>query len=342
MKPLLLLFLLTPLLFLNEATAQNASGGVRTFKDILKDVPAKEILKLWGPKRVETAMAISLQINAREVGKVGTYRGKVSKIDPYSYPNENLIGWRLAVVDDFKRGGDTLAVFSWVMVHTDPHGMIPKIRVGDEVTVTGKVNRAELTATDVPRLNVDLIVPEMNDGKGIVAKSIVEKPIARSGVPVPASLPAVPGTAPKPMAEPVKDYALDRIMDALPEETRAKLTTVPLSADSIPAINSTLAALAVKKPFKLTFVVDSAGVVPGQPQNYRLRAANGLLSGKYAAIPQQWVHLYLPSEKATEVAKVSIGDTLTMTGTISRCDIITNGKGYQFQLNMNDAQITSK
>lgn len=335
----LLLALLSPLIVLNEAAAQPAAAAARSFKDMLKDVPAKEMLKLFGPKKVEVAASISQQINAKEVGKVGTYRGKVSKVDPYSYPNENLVGWRLGVEDNFKRGGDTIGVFTWVMVHTDPTDMIPKIRVGDEITVTGKVNRAELTATDAPRLNVDLIVPVMNDGKIGDEKAAVEKPAIKPGMP---NVPAAPAVVPAPGAVAARpaDYPLDRILDALPEASRATLSTAPLSNDAIPALNKALSTLALHKPIRLTFAVEESTVVPQQPEKFRIRAAKGLLSGKYPAIQQQWVHLYMPSAKATEIAKVGVGDTVTMSGVINRFDIITTPQGIrQLQLNIDDAQL---
>jgi hypothetical protein len=43
--------------------------------------------------------------------------------------------------------------------------VIPKIKVGKEVTVTGKVNRADLSVTEAPRLNIDLIVTAMTAQK---------------------------------------------------------------------------------------------------------------------------------------------------------------------------------
>lgn len=322
---LLLLTLMVPVLLLNEATAESAPAEVRTFKEMLKAIPSKDILKLWGDKKVALAAAMSKQINAKEVGKVGTYRGKVSKIDPFAFPEKNIVGWRFAVEDNFKRGGDTFSVFAWVMVHTDPLGLIPKIRVGDEITVTGKVNRAELTAVDAPRLNVDLIVPVMNDGKSTGEKVTVDKPTSKPGAPA-ASVK-------------MADYPLDRILDALPEAMRTKLSTEPLPRDAIPAINAALAALAVRKSFKFTFNVEVATVVPDQPEAFRIRPADGLLSGKYAAIRQQWVHLYLPTAKAGDLVKTAAGDTLTMTGNITRCDIITHPKGFlQLQVNLDNAQ----
>jgi hypothetical protein len=341
-----LILILAPLLLLCNASGQNAVG-VRAFKDILKDIPSKLMLKLWSDKKAEIALSITQQIEAKEVGKVGTYRGTVTKIDPYSFRNENIVGWRLGVEETFKRGGDTLLVFSWVMVHTDPLGLIPKIRIGDEITVTGKVNRAELTAVDAPRLNIDLIVPVMNDGKGVAANAIVEKPIAKPAAPVlPAVMPkpaAAPAAAVVPAA-PAKpaDYPLDRILDALPEASRATLSTAPLAVESIPALNAALATLGLRKPFKFTFKVDQAAVTKENPDIYRIRAAPGLLSGKYPAIQQQWVHLYMPAANATEVAKAEIGDTLTMSGVISRIDIITTPQGSrQFQINLNDSELVT-
>jgi|GEM_PF-4964269 len=333
----LLLVLLAPLFMLHDASAQNA-GGVRAFKDMLKDIPAKEMLKLWSDKKAEVALSITRQIETKEVGKVGTYRGKVTKIDPYSFRNENLVGWRLGVEENFKRGGDTLLVFSWVMVHTDPNGLIPKIRLGDEITVTGTVNRAELTAIDNPRLNVDLIVPVMNNGKGAAEKATAEKPAAKPAAPV---VPAAPAAMPTPSA-PVQtaDYPLDRILDALPEASRATLSTAPLAADSIPALNTALSTLALRKPFKFTFKTEAAAALPKSPERFQIRAAPGLLSGKYPAIQQHWVHLYMPTANAADIAKSGLGATVTMSGTITRIDIITTPQGVrQLQLNLEDAQV---
>ena len=62
----------------------NNAGGVRAFKDMLKDIPAKEMLKLWSDKKAEVALSITRQIETKEVGKVGTYRGKRALRELYS------------------------------------------------------------------------------------------------------------------------------------------------------------------------------------------------------------------------------------------------------------------
>jgi len=164
-QPARLLFaLLAPLLLLTvtPARAADAAGGVREFKDMLKDFPSKDILKLSGGKKEEVAMEMSKQLTLKEHGKEGTYKGKIGSIEVWPFPERGITGWRIALQDTFKRGGDTILVWAWVHVHTDPDGVMPKLKVGKEITVTGKVNRADLSITPSgPRLNVDLIVPAM-------------------------------------------------------------------------------------------------------------------------------------------------------------------------------------
>lgn len=161
--------LLIPLLFLTAAAATRAAdapGGVREFKDMLKDIPSKEILKLSGTKKLEVAKEISQQLTLKEHGKDGTYKGKVTSIEVWPFPERGITGWRLALQDTFKRGGDTILVWAWVHVYTDPEGVMPKLKEGKEITVTGKINRSDISITDAgPRLNVDLFVQAMQPQK---------------------------------------------------------------------------------------------------------------------------------------------------------------------------------
>lgn len=128
---------------------------------MLKAVPSKDLLKLRGNDKLQSAMTISQQITAREVGKEGIYHGKVTRIEPWPFPQLGITGWRLAIEDQIKQGSTTMGVFAWVLVHKDPNGVIPKLRVGKDITVSGKISRTELSLPDQPRLNVDLTVLEM-------------------------------------------------------------------------------------------------------------------------------------------------------------------------------------
>lgn len=325
--------LLLQALGVTDAQAQSSSG-VRSFKDMIKSVSSKDLLKLWSDTKVQAASDITAQISSREVGKTGTYRGTVTKIEQHIFQATKTTGWRLGVEDSIRRGADTLGVFTWLIIQTDPRGLIPRIRIGDEVTVTGTVNRTEVSVTDNPRLNVDLLIPEMNDGKPAPAAagaSTAARPAATTG----SSKTPAPAAA----AQPAADYPLDRILDALPEAIRAKLSTAPLAPAELPAINEALTALAMRKPMRLTFKIEVKGPLPERPADYQIRASNGLLSGKYAGVQTQWVHLYMPTAKAGALAQTPLGSTVTLTGTITRCDIVSRPPAItQFNLNLADAQ----
>lgn len=158
---LLTLFCFFPAL--NKGMAENAPGTVRKFKDMLKAVPSKDFGQLYGSKKVEASMAMSKLIAAKELNKEGTFRGTVTSIEPWPFPALGVTGWRIAVEDSLDQRGVNISVWVWVQVHTDPNGVIPKIKVGKEITVTGKVTRAEFVASAAtPRLNVDLAVPAMS------------------------------------------------------------------------------------------------------------------------------------------------------------------------------------
>ena len=159
----LILTLVCLLSVLNEGMAQNAPGSARKFKDMLKAVPSKDFAQLYGSKKVDASLGMSKLIAAKELNKEGTFRGIVTKIEPWPFPQLSVTGWRLAVEDNLDQRGVTISVWAWVLVQTDPNGVIPKVKVGKEITVTGKVSRVEFIASaDTPRLNVDLVVPAMS------------------------------------------------------------------------------------------------------------------------------------------------------------------------------------
>lgn len=165
MKPMFRLILTLVCLFsaLSEGVAENSPATVRKFKDMLKAIPSKDFGQLYGSKKVEASMAMSKLIAAKEVNKEGTFRGTVTGIESWPFPQQGVTGWRLAVEDVLDQRGVTITVWAWVLVQTDPNGVMPKIKVGKEIIVTGKVTRAEFIASAAtPRLNVDLSVPAMS------------------------------------------------------------------------------------------------------------------------------------------------------------------------------------
>jgi hypothetical protein len=149
---------------------------------------------------------------------------------------------------------------------------------------------------------------------------------------VPAKVPPTPAPAPapRPAAE------LDRLLDLLPAELRAKLSATELAPDDIAAINAWFAKEKVNKTEQITLVIDAAEVVPDNPKNFRIRAANGLLSGKYPAVLKQQVWAYLRSDDATEIAQQPLGATITLAGRLGRCDLKQFPTGLRLNVDLGE------
>lgn len=156
----------------------------------------------------------------------------------------------------------------------------------------------------------------------------MEKP-----APVPPKKPGMPAVA----ATARPSAALDGFLDALPPELRAKLNAPALAAADLEAINAWFAKVAINKPVQLTLVIDTAEVVPNNPKSYRIRAADGLLSGKYPAVRFQQCYAYLPSEKATELAHEPIGAAVTLAARLTRCDLKQFPNGVRLNVDVADS-----
>lgn len=139
------------------AQAPAVAGTPREFKDLLKHIPSKEFLKLRGNTKGETAMEMSKDITAKELRQESTFRMKVGKVEAWPFPEEGISGWRIHCVDEkVKEGSLIITVSTWAYLRKDTEGVIPKVKVGKDVIVTGKISRADLTVTDKPTLNIDL------------------------------------------------------------------------------------------------------------------------------------------------------------------------------------------
>ncbi|MBL9178571.1 MAG: hypothetical protein JNM65_10935 [Verrucomicrobiaceae bacterium] len=140
-----------------SAQAPAAAGAPREFKDLLKHIPSKDFLKLRGNSKSDAAMAMSKDITAKELRQESTFRMEVGKIEAWPFPEDGISGWRIRCQDEtVKQGSLVITVSAWAYVRQDPDGVIPKLKIGKDVIVSGKISRADLTATDKPTLNIDL------------------------------------------------------------------------------------------------------------------------------------------------------------------------------------------
>lgn len=160
---LILSLFMTPFL---SAQAPASAGAPREFKDLLKNIPSKDFLKLRGNTKTETAAAMSKDITTRELNKESTFVIEVGKVDSWPFANENITGWRVHCQDErVKQGSLYITVSAWAYIRADPDGVLKNIRPGKKITVTGTLTRADITAVQEPVLNIDMRVSSLKEGK---------------------------------------------------------------------------------------------------------------------------------------------------------------------------------
>lgn len=155
--------ILTLLALLQGAVlAQSLDDKPREFKEFIEGFAKSDLLKLRGNQKTETAMELSKVLAARELNKTGVFRITVAKVEPRVFPAQKEPGWRvLHAKENLKDGSLSFEVALWAYVRQDPGKVLEKIRPGKDIVVTGKLSRADFSATPRLILHLDIDVIEL-------------------------------------------------------------------------------------------------------------------------------------------------------------------------------------
>jgi hypothetical protein len=149
-----------------QAPAGSAPAGAREVKDLVKSVE-KDLGNLRsGSKKQDAAMEISKSLTATEVNKTTTLKFKVASVNSWHFPGPNITGWRVeAGREKFREGGVNMELALFAHFKEDPSGKVAKLKKGQEIIVSGKVTRCDITALNLVVLHVDMGDAVLEDGK---------------------------------------------------------------------------------------------------------------------------------------------------------------------------------
>lgn len=157
-----------------ECPAQAPKVGIaaaktkpREFEEFIKGLPKTDLLKLRGNTQNEAAQSLSAKIGSAEVQKEGTFRVAVERVEAMTFPEQTEGGWRVWCKNEpIKQGSVTVNTLAFIYVRKDPEGVLAKARHGQDLTVSGKVNRADITIIDSsPLLTVDIDATSLRAGR---------------------------------------------------------------------------------------------------------------------------------------------------------------------------------
>ena len=90
-------------------------------------------------------------------GKTATLKLKVEKVEKYQRKNEKEDRYRIKAEDQRLRESVTsFKVYLWVHLDRSQNTKVPAIKKGGEISVTGKISLASITAKNNPELHIDL------------------------------------------------------------------------------------------------------------------------------------------------------------------------------------------
>lgn len=170
-----------------------------------------------------------------------------------------------------------------------------------------------------------------------------ERPmVPTSAPPKPTTPVTMPAVVPTPVAVPAASpagAALETVVDALPAAIRAKLMTPEITPAVVDEVNAYFATELIGKPLQVSLVVHTAELVPSGQNKLRLRASDGLLSGRHPGLRQHMLWAYFPAATAPDLSQLPMGAGVTIIGTISRCDVKSGPGGARLNLDLQSARL---
>jgi hypothetical protein len=156
-------------------------------------------------------------------------------------------------------------------------------------------------------------------------------------LPTPAPIPETP--TPIITASPSAGFALDKVLEMLPAPSRSKLMAAKLAQGTFEEVNAIFAADFKNKQIQASFVV--AKVEKPEGKRLRILAANGVLSGQYPALKHMFWTYFDEGTEPSPTQMPSEGDMVTVSGTITRCDLVTLPIGGRFCVDLHHSRLVN-
>jgi hypothetical protein len=146
------------------SSAQNATPEITDLDQTLAEVPRDLLLAVRSGARKEPSATQATDILRNKVeGRTATLKFKVDKVEKYQRKNEKVDRYRIKA-EDLRLRESVTNLKGYLWVHLDPsqNPKVSTIKKGNEISVTGKVSLATITANNNPELHIDLSDAKIN------------------------------------------------------------------------------------------------------------------------------------------------------------------------------------
>jgi hypothetical protein len=166
MKPFLTLFCLAilamlglaPLAHAEDVSTKGAGGNFTSLKQVTALLPHNLLVSLLNSAGKEAASSQATDVLRQKAeGQMATFKFKVDRVEKDPRREQGKDGYRIKAEDTYVReGAANFKTYLWVHFNLSENDKVAALKKGGEISVTGKISLASVTAQPVVELHVDL------------------------------------------------------------------------------------------------------------------------------------------------------------------------------------------
>jgi hypothetical protein len=124
----------------------------------LAEVPRDVLLGVRNSNRKEQSATAATDILRSKVeGRTATLKFQIEKIEKYQRRNEKEDRYRIKAENvRLRESATTFTIYLWVHFDPSQNAKFATMKTGSEISVTGKITLASITARNNPELHIDL------------------------------------------------------------------------------------------------------------------------------------------------------------------------------------------
>jgi len=277
-------------------------------------------------QEIEKGMLVALEVRfrARFIGGKAQMRAKLQKarggstLFAFELPPEGE--WRDI---SFKHTPESLRDDRSLVLHTLPYDgklQIDDVWVGEPGThpsVRPMVRTSPSPSMPVPAPPGPLVAPPP-----VVPVPMQQLQVAQAPVAVPAGVIG----------------SVDAIINSIPVADMQEMLNSTTAQAGLQKVNDMFKSNMVNQPAQLVFEVNVSEPT-ADDKGFRIRDRDVPASNSTDKVPRQMVWAYFKEHNRAELNALKAGDRVTISGRISRCDIMTTEKGLRLNVDLRDSRI---
>ncbi|HEY3898708.1 MAG TPA: hypothetical protein VGM54_08855 [Chthoniobacter sp.] len=150
--------LVAPVAHAQDTSAKGAGGNLSSLKQVTALLPHNLLVSLLNSAGKEAAASQATDILRQKAeGQTAAFKCKIDRVEKDPRKEQGKDGYRIKAEDSFVReGAANFKAYLWIHFNLTENDKVSAMKKGGEISVTGKITLASVTAQGVLELHVDL------------------------------------------------------------------------------------------------------------------------------------------------------------------------------------------